>query len=188
MRQRSLAIVLVLVASGAASPAWGGQDAGTSRPAPQPPRPTPDFLFGQPRGSLGVRGSWVFARAGSDIFDFVREHLTVDNGAFDAPAIATDLAIAVAPRVDAVFGFEFSQASVASEYRKFVDNNRQPIEQTTRLREVNLSGTVRVARRLFVTLEGRYLWATATLQRQFENFDPIDLAGFRTSAGINVLF
>ena len=262
MRKLSLAILIGLVASGAASPASGGQDAGTSRPAPQPRRPTPDFLFGQPRGSLGVRGSWVFARAGSDIFDFVRQHLTVDAGAFDAPAIATDLAIAVAPRLDAVFGVEFSQASAASEYRAFVDNNRQPIEQTTRLREVNLSGTLRVAltprgvgvsrlawiphrvtpyvgagggllryeltqrgdfvdvlsprlvvfsdvftsagwtpsahalggvdvrvrRRLFVTLEGRYLWATATLQRQFENFDPIDLAGFRTSAGINVLF
>jgi hypothetical protein len=259
-RHLFFAAVLVLAAASAVSAA--GQDAGAARPAPQQPRPTPDFLFGQPRGSLGVRGSWVFARAGSDIFDFVREHLTVDKGAFNAPAIAADLAIAVAPRVDAVFGFEFSQASVPSEYRAFVDNNRQPIEQTTRLREANLSGTVRVAltprgvgvsrlawiphrvtpyvgagggflwydftqsgdfidvlsprltvfsdvitskgwtpsahalggvdvrvhRRLFVTLEGRYLWAAATLQRRFESFDPIDLAGFRTSAGINVLF
>lgn len=230
--------------------------------AAQQPRPAPDFLFGEPRGSLGVRGSWMFARAGSDIYDFVRSHLTLDEGAFNAPGIAADLAIAATPRVDAVVGFEFSQTSAASEYRDFVDNNRQPIEQTTRLRDLNLTGTIRVAlmprgigvsrlawvprrvtpyiggggglmwyeftqqgdfidvrstnaavfrdvftskgwtpsahalagvdvrvqRRTFVTFEGRYLWAAATLERQFEDFDPIDLAGLRVSAGINVLF
>ncbi|MBI2185684.1 MAG: hypothetical protein HYU37_01015 [Acidobacteria bacterium] len=227
-----------------------------------PSRATPDFLFREPRGSIGIRGSWVFARAGSDIFDFVRTHLTIDKGAFDAPGIATDVAIAVTPRLDAVAGFEFSQVTTSSEYRAFVDNNRQPIEQTTRLRAANIGGSLRVAltprgtrvsrlawipsrvtpyigagggmiwyefaqagdfidvrsrnlavfsdviaskgwapsahalggvdlrvhRRTFVTVEGRYLWAAATLQRQFEGFDPIDLAGLRVSAGINVLF
>jgi hypothetical protein len=39
-----------------------------------------------------------------------------------------------------------------------------------------------------VGVEGRYLWAAAALQRRFEGFDPIDLAGLRLSAGINVLF
>lgn len=262
MRHLFFAIVFVLAAAGTTSAAPDDQGAAPSPPETRVSRSTPDFLFGQPRGSLGVRGSWVFARAGSDIFDFVREHLTLDKGAFNAPGIAADLAIAVTPRVDAAVGFEFSQASARSEYRAFVDNNRQPIEQTTRLREANVSGTVRVAlmprgvgvgrlawiprrvtpyvgagggflwydftqsgdfvdvlspnraifrdvitsqgwtpsahalggvdlrvhRRMFVTLEGRYLWAAATLQQRFEDFDPIDLAGFRTSAGINILF
>lgn len=236
--------------------------AATPDAAAQQPRPTPDFLFGEPRGSIGLRGSWVFARARSDIFDFVRTHLTVDRGAFDAPGIASDLAFAVTPHLDVVGGFEFTQVSAPSEYRAFVDNNRQPIEQTTRLRTANVSGSVRVAlvprgtavsrlawiprrvspyvgagggllwydftqtgdfidvrsqnlavfsdiitskgwtpsahalggvdvrvhRRMFVTVEGRYLWAAATLQRRFEGFDPIDLTGLRMSAGINVLF
>lgn len=262
MRHVPLAIVLVLSVATIAGAASEDQRAASPQAITQPPRPIPDFLFGQPRGSFGVRGSWVFARAGSDFFDFIRQQLTVEKGAFDAPAIATDLAFTVTPRVDAVFGFEFSQASAASEYRAFVDNNRQPIEQDTRLREANLSGTVRVAltprgvgvsrlawiprrvtpyagagggflwyqltqrgdfvdilspnlavfsdvitskgwtpsahvlggvdvrlhRRTFVTLEGRYLWAAATLQQRFEDFEPIDLAGFRVSAGINVLF
>jgi hypothetical protein len=250
-----LSLVVLLVLAGAA----------TTAAQPAPPvvqRPTPDFLFGEPRGALGIRGSWLFARAGSDVFDFVQEHLTIDKGAFNAPAIGTDLAVAITPRLDVVFAFDYSQASVASEYRAFVDNNRQPIEQTTRLREANLGGTLRVAlvprgtgisrlawipsrvtpyvgagggalwyeftqqgdfidvlsasravftdnftstgwtpsahalggvgirvqRRTYVTLEGRYLWAAAPLQRQFEDFDPIDLAGFRLSAGVNVLF
>jgi len=225
-------------------------------------RPAPDFLFGEPRGSIGIRGNWVFARADSDIFDFVRTQLTVDRRAFDAVGLATDVAIAIAPRVDAVAGFEFTQTSTPSEYRAFVDNNRRPIEQTTRLRTANVSGSVRLAlaprgtavsrlawiprrvapyagagggmlwyqltqagdfvdvrstnlavfsdiftsqgwtpsahafggvdvrvyRRTFVAFEGRYLWAAAPLHRRFEGFEPIDLAGLRVSAGINMLF
>ena len=257
---KPLSLVVLIIGVTATAAAAGDQGA-----APAPPliqRPTPDFLFGEPTGSIGIRGSWVFARAGSDIFDFVRDRLTVDEGAFNAPAIGTDVAIAINPRLDAVFGLDFSQASVASEYRDFVDNNRQPIEQTTLLREVNLGGTLRVAltprgtgvsrlawipsrvtpyvgagggflwyeftqrgdfvdeavasrpvfsdlltskgwtpsahalggvdvrihRRTYVTIEGRYLWADARLQPRFERFDPIDLAGFRLSAGVNMLF
>jgi hypothetical protein len=46
---------------------------------------------------------------------------------------------------------------------------------------------VRVARRLFLTFDGRYIWATPTLGREFIDFDPIDLSGFRTSAGVNIV-
>jgi hypothetical protein len=254
MRHARLVMSLALAAA-SAGPAFA-QGAGV------PARPTPDFLFGEPHGSIGIRGNWVFARAGSEIFDFVRTHLTIDQGAFNAPGIATDVAISVAPRVEVVGGFEFTQVSRPSEYRAFVDNNRRPIEQTTRLRTANVSGSVRLAlvprgttvsrlawipnrvspyvgagggmlwyqfmqsgdfidvqsrslsvftdvigsqgwtpsvhafggvdvrvhRRTFVTIEGRYLRAAADLQRRFEGFDPIDLAGLRVSAGINVLF
>jgi hypothetical protein len=43
-------------------------------------------------------------------------------------------------------------------------------------------------RALMGTFEARYLWAHAPLGRSYENFDPIDLAGFRVAAGINLLF
>lgn len=225
-------------------------------------RPAPDFLFGEPRGSIGIRASRVFARAGSDLFDFIQKQLTIDEGDFDAPAVAVDVGFAASPRLDVVFGFEFSDARTTSEYRDFVDNNRQPITQETELREANVSGSLRIAlaprgrrvsrlawiprratpyagagggvlwyrfeqrgdfidvfgprlavftdtltsqgwtpsahafggvdvrvfRRLFAAVEGRYLWASAPLGRSFEGFDPIDLAGFRLTGGINVLF
>jgi len=224
---------------------------------------TPDFLFGRPRASIGVRGSRVFARAGSDLFRFVEQNLTVDRNDFDAPAVAADLGIRITERLDAVFGVDVSQKSIASEYRHLVDNNRQPITQSTRLREVNLGGSVRVAltprgrgisrfawiparvtpyagggggalwyeltqsgdfvdalapppqpifsdlfqskgwtpsahafggvdirfwRAWYMTFDGRYLWASARLGRDFQRFNPVDLAGFRLSAGVNVLF
>lgn len=222
-----------------------------------------DFLFGEPRASIGVRGSWVFAREGSDIFSFVKQHLTIDDGDFDAPAVAGDVGIAIARRVEVVGGVEFSRTAMRSEYRNFVDNNRRPIEQDTQLRALDVHASIRVAlaprghgvsrlawipsratpyvgagggmlwyqfsqagdfidalapppqpvftdrfeskghtpsahvfggvdvrlfRGLMGTVEGRYLWANAPLGRRYENFDPIDLAGFRMSAGINMLF
>jgi hypothetical protein len=39
-----------------------------------------------------------------------------------------------------------------------------------------------------VTADGRYLWAAADLGRDWIDFDPIDLAGFRLSGGVNVIF
>jgi hypothetical protein len=116
--------------------------------ASAPPSGSPDFYFERPLGAVGVRGSWVFSRAGSDIFSFLTSRLTLDKGDFRAPAFAADLAIALTPRVDVVGGFEVARSSSTSEYRDFVDNNRQPIEQTTSLRTVNLTGTLRYARML----------------------------------------
>jgi hypothetical protein len=47
---------------------------------------------------------------------------------------------------------------------------------------------VRVFKRVYVTADGRYLWAAADLGRDWIDFDPIDLAGFRLSGGVNVIF
>ena len=47
---------------------------------------------------------------------------------------------------------------------------------------------LRVFRRLFLTVDGRYLWAAGDLGSDWIDFDPIDLAGFRFAAGINVVF
>lgn len=106
---------------------------------------TPDFLFGRPKGSIGVRSGWMFARAGSDLFTFVQDQLTINRKDFNAPALAADFGIAVAPRAEVVFGFDFSRSSTASEYRRFVDNNRRPVTQDTRLQQINLSGSLKFA-------------------------------------------
>jgi hypothetical protein len=113
------------------------------RPPFQAPRSSPDFLFGRPNGSVGIRGSWVFARASSDWYDFVNNQLTIDDPKFNAPAIGADVAFSVSPRLDAVFSVDYSSRSQYSEYRSLVDNNRQPINQTTELRGVNLGGSLK---------------------------------------------
>jgi len=47
---------------------------------------------------------------------------------------------------------------------------------------------IRWWRSLFVTIEGRYVWAHGDLGRDFIGFDGINLDGFRLSSGISVFF
>ena len=221
---------------------------------------SPDFLFGRPAGMIGVRSGWVFASAKSDLFTFVQDQLTVDRKDFNAPAIGFDVDLVVTPRASAIVGFDFSQSSKNSEYRDFVDDRRLPIRQTTSLREMNLTGSIKFAltprgreissrawipaaatpyvgagggvlryrflqhgdfidvddfsvfadtfrsegwtpsahvfggvdvkvwKRMYVSGEARYLWANATPGSDFIDFDPIDLAGFKVTAGVHYLF
>ena len=219
-----------------------------------------DFMFGRPSTSIGLRGSWIFASAGSDLFDFVTQQLTIDKQDFNAPAFAADVAFNVTSRLQIEGGVEIARLERDSEYRDFVDNNLLPIEQTTGLQTVHLVGGVRYAlvprgrevsrlvwvparvvpfvgagggvvryafrqfgdfvdfvdnnifyesfrstgwgptahvfsgvdvqlyKALYVTVQGRYTTGSAKLSSDFVDFDPIDLSGFRTSAGINLIF
>jgi hypothetical protein len=109
------------------------------------PRRAPDFFFGRPVGALAVRGTWALSRAGSDWYDFVTDQLTLNRSDFNAPGIAGDLAVTMTDRLDAVIGVDYSRMNATSEYRHFVDNNRQPINQTTRLQQVHVTGSLRYA-------------------------------------------
>jgi hypothetical protein len=246
---------LILLLAGPAAAAQAPEPTGGDQSSP-----TADFMFGRPRATLGVRGSFVMLRGGSDLFDFIQDQLTIDGGALNGPAFAADVGIALNDRMDVVIGTEFTRGSADSEYRDYVDNNLLPIQQTTELRQNSLTGAVRFAltprgrgvgrlawipssivpfagaggglvwytfkqtgdfvdfndlgvftdvfnssgvapefhvfggldlqvyKRLYLTTEGRYVWASAELDSDFIDFDPIDLAGFRFSAGINLLF
>jgi opacity protein-like surface antigen len=250
-----LGVSLAILASAALA---AGQDSAPPRPHPGA---TADFMFGRPTGSVSLRGSWVFARAGSDLFDFVTDQLTLDSGDFDARAIGGEFGLVITPRLEVLGGVEMTTTSERpSEYRDFIDNNSQPITQQTKLKTVDLTGSLKcsltprgrsisrlawipngitpyvgaggggvhydflqrgdfvdfvdlsvftdvfhstgwapsahafggvdlqVYRKLFAQVEGRYTWAKGTLDRDFVDFDPIDLAGFRTTAGVRLIF
>ena len=221
---------------------------------------SPDFLFGKPRGSVGFRGNWLFARAKSDWYSFVTDQLSLSRKDFNAPGFAADVGLAVSRRADAVFGVEFNQAKEDSDYRRLMGSDQLPINQTTRLRTTALTGSVkfalverglevsrlawvpkhivpyvgagggalrydllqfgefvdfqtnrifastfssggwaplvqafggvdvRVLKRVYITLEGRYQWSNASLSNTWEDFEPIDLAGFKLAAGASVIF
>jgi len=137
-----LPAVLVLVAGNTAYAAPDEQDAPASV---QRPRENPDFLFGRPAGTFGIRGSWIFNREGSDWYNFVTDQLTIDRGAFNAPAVTLEVGFSLSPRFEVLAGVDFSGSSTSSEYRRFVDNNRLPINQRTELKGTTLSGSVRYA-------------------------------------------
>jgi hypothetical protein len=140
MRQMTVCVIVV-VSLFAATEAWAQDD----RPAPPPLSDlgSPDFLFGRPRGTVGFRGNFLFARANSDWFSFVTDQLTLDQKDFNAPGFSTDVGIAVSRRTDAVIGIDFNRSKKTSEYRDFVDNLRLPINQVTRLRTTALSGSIK---------------------------------------------
>lgn len=258
-----LMLVLALAAA-AASPAMG-QERQSDEALQRPPVAavgggTPDFLFGRPDGWVGIRTGRLFSRAGSDWYGFVTDQLTIDRDDFAATDLSADIGVTLSRRADIVAGLGFTSSAIGSEYRRFVDNNRLPISQQTRLRTVGLTSSVRmalwdrgrqigqlafvprrvvpfvgagggalwyrleqagdfvdfvdlsvfdarfesrgwaptlhvlagvdvrVARRLNVTVDGRYQWAAATLNSTWVDFDPIDLSGVRVTAGVNVVF
>jgi hypothetical protein len=234
--------------------------ASAQQTGPAPSSRSADFLFGRPTRSLGIRGNWLFASAGSDLFDFVTEHLTLDKEHFNSPGFGADVAFALTSRAQLEASVELHRMARGSEYRAFVDNNLLPIEQRTSMRTTQVSAGIRYAltprgedvsrlawiprrvvpfvgagagvmhyeflqtgdfvdfvdlsvfpdsfrsrgwaptvhvlggvdfqiyRGLYGTLQGRYTKAAGELTTDFIDFDPLDLSGFRLSAGINVLF
>ncbi len=257
----SVCAVLLVVSALPASAVSDDQNPGSSSNLQRPSGA--DFLLGRPRATIGIRGNWVFASAGSDIFDFMTEHLTLDKSSFNTPSFATELGINVAPRLDVMAGFELSKSTTPSHYRQKserVGDRFLPIEQTTSLKEQSINAGIKFAllppgrrvsrfawipsrftpyagggagllhydleqfgdfvdftndriftstfkstgwapsahalggadihlfKRLFMSLEGRYTWSSAALDKDFVDFDPIDLKGFRFGAGFHYAF
>jgi len=109
------------------------------------------FLFNQPVGSFSLRGGYAYALAGSDIFDEATSQLTLSKRDFSSLTFGGDISWSMKPRVDLVFDADFSRSSKGSEMREWVDNNDQPIEQTTKYRRMPLT----VGLRYYLTERGR---------------------------------
>lgn len=97
------------------------------------------FLFKTPRGSFSVHGGYALARAGSDIFSEATSQLTLDKRDFSSFSFGGDISYAMTPRLDLVFGGDYSSAKKDSEFRDWVDNNDQPIEQSTDFKRLPLT-------------------------------------------------
>ncbi len=137
--------VLAVCLTAAAPAIAAGQSAGQASQTLAQPTGTRDFLFGQPRGWIAVRGSWLTPSAQSDLFTFVTDQLTVEKDDFSAPAVAGEVGVILTSHLSAAAGFEFSKQGISSEYRRYVDNVGLPINQHTALSQTNISGSLKVA-------------------------------------------
>jgi opacity protein-like surface antigen len=104
---------------------------------------SPDFLFHRPTGTVSFYGGWSVQRESSDLFDFVRDWLTVEQGDFSAPVFGGDIGFQLTDRLDAVLGLEWAGTERRSEYRDWVEDG-WPIEQTTSLSVTRLNATGRL--------------------------------------------
>ena len=114
--------------------------AGTSLTARPAAAQQPDgFLFRQPVGSVGFHFGYMVPGAGSEVFDFVNEQLTVDRSDFQTAVLGGELAVRVTSRLDVALGISVSESQTSSEFRDWVDADDLPIEQVTSLRQVPIT-------------------------------------------------
>ena len=101
------------------------------------------FMFRPPTVSFAFRLGYSQAAAGSDLFGFVTDQLTLDKSSFGAAALSGDFGIRLTPRFDLVLGLGYSKSKNASEFRNLVDQNNQPITQQTEFRRVPATASVK---------------------------------------------
>ena len=135
------------------------------------PAPEPDFLFGRPRMSFGLRGLWHRARAGSDFYDFVNEELFVrrspdddhdnpDHGllSFNAPGISFDFGYGITSRLDVRVGVDYAMSFNESELRNWIGQDGLPYTQRTELSQTGIRGELAFALAPRGRAIGQYAW------------------------------
>jgi len=121
------------------------------------------FLFRPPTGAFAVRGGFDLAGAGSDLFAFVTDELTVNRRDFSSATLVFDVGFKVTPRVAAVFSVGTSRSTMPSEFRHWLDNNGRPIQQTTEFQRVPLT----LALKTYLTDTGRSIGRFAWIPKRF---------------------
>jgi len=106
--------------------------------------PAHDFMLGRPHGWFAFRGSWLVPQADGELFAFVNDQLTIDQGDFRTAGITAEYGFAIRPRIGIVGGIESGRQTVNSEYRHYIDNAGLPITQSTSILQTNITGSVRV--------------------------------------------
>lgn len=139
----SIALVAAFVLSSAASAQeYGGRG----------------FRFRPPSATLTVHGGLAAPTAGSELFRFTTDELTVDRSDFVAGSFGFDVAIMLGDRTDFVLGFMRDQSTTGSEFRDWVDNLGAPIEQTTTFLRQPLTATLRYSFASRGHRIGSYAW------------------------------
>ena len=90
------------------------------------------FLFRAPNVQIAFRVGYAGANAGSDIFDFTTDELTVDSRDFSGGMFGAEIAVRLSERLDLVGAFSNASTNTRSEFRDWVGEDDLPIEQDTR--------------------------------------------------------
>src|SRR4051812_28378326 len=107
------------------------------------------YLFRAPEARLTLRGGYALPQAGSDLFDFTFNELTLKRSDLGGLTLGAEIGIPLTDRWELSGDFGYMRARKLSSFRHFVDNNDAEIEQTTTFE------------RMPVMLNVRYLLAPA---------------------------
>ena len=112
------------------------------------------FLFKRPSVQLSIRGGYFIPRAGSEIFDFTRDQLTVDKSDFNTVGVGAEIAVRASERVGVALNFGYGRSETLAEFRDWVEvigTDSLPILQTTEFTRVPVTANVKV----YLTDRGR---------------------------------
>ena len=124
------------------------------------------FLLGTPSGSFTIRAGYAGARAGSDVFAFTDSNLTLNRGDYGGLTFGADFSWVLGDRTKLSLSADYAGTSHPSEFRHFVDNNNQPITQSTDFRRIPLTVSIQQ----YLTSPGRTIGRFAWVPRQVAPF------------------
>jgi hypothetical protein len=101
------------------------------------------YLFGRPIAILSIRGGVDRPLVNSGVFQFFTDNLLLSQRQFMSGTWTAEIAVPIGDRFDVSLSGGRSLVSTGSEFRRFIDNNDQPIEQTTTLDRIPVSLSVR---------------------------------------------
>jgi hypothetical protein len=119
------------------------------------------FLFQAPVGSWGFHAGFDRANAGSDIFTFVTNQLTLSRADFSSATVGGNFAIRLSGTNDIVVDVTYASVARHSEFRDWVDQNNLPIQQTTSLRRVPITASLKHYLTPRGRSLGRFAWVPA---------------------------
>jgi hypothetical protein len=150
------------------------------------------FSFRRPILSLSIRGGYDRPFAGSDVFDFTTTNLTLSKADFAAAGLQLEVGVRVGDRTEIVASGGTARRSVPSEFRNFIDNNDQPIEQTTRLQRTPYTLGVKYALTAPAEQIGKFAWIPSRITTWvgagggFMNYDFSQVGDFVDFQTLNV--
>jgi hypothetical protein len=101
------------------------------------------YLLGEPPVALTLFGGLALPGASGDLWAFTFDELTLARRDFASFDRGLDVAVRLSERTDLVFGYAANGRTSRSEFRDWVDQDDQPIEQETRFERRPLSVSLR---------------------------------------------
>ncbi len=119
------------------------------------------YLFGAPHGSVAFRVGYAAPRAGSDLFSFVTNELSLRRADFGSFSAGADVALRLRPQLDLVLSADFDGMNKKSDFREWQDDSGNPIEQTTSFARQSFAANIRYYLRPTGRSLGRFAWVPA---------------------------
>jgi opacity protein-like surface antigen len=116
------------------------------------------FSFKKPKIFFGGHAGMNFPQAKGEIFSTAIRDLTLKKSDFQSPTCGFDFGVYINSHFAAVASLDYARATKKTEYRDFVEDNGNPIIQTTRFSQFSFLGTLRYYPRKMGEVVGSYSW------------------------------